>query len=220
VPGLADFDRDGDLDMAVSSWTLGMLHVYPGNGDGTFGARTPWPVGGQGRSLVTGDWNADLAPDVAVQTQSPLQVTVRLGNGNGTFLAPTSYATAGRFFGPESVCDVDADGALDLVTQREVLLGHGDGVFDAALTLVIAADGVGELGGDGLPDVVRTSNGIVEVFAGLGDGTFGERRTYLEPYDPFDTPLPLLGDFDGDGDEDVMLRYDEFGALMRGRRVP
>lgn len=221
VPALADFDGDGDLDLAAASWSSGgVVHLYPGNDDGTFGARTTWATGGQPRTMVAGDWDGDLEPDLAVQTQAPLRVVLLSGNGDGTFQAGVVHSAAGRFLGPSSVCDIDVDGALDLLTDTEVLLGRGDGSFDPALALGLVAEGVFDLGGDGRLDIVRTSFGAVEVFAGVGDGTFSARRIYLEPYDPFSAPLPLLGDFDGDGDGDILLRQGFLSWLTRGRRVP
>jgi hypothetical protein len=224
VPALADFDLDGDLDLAVSSWDGGgRLYLYPGNGNGTFATRSVHPIGGQPRTLVASDWNADAAPDVAVQTQSPLQIVYRGGNGNGTFQAATVHAAAGRFLGPSSACDVDGDGQLDLVTTKEVLLGLGSGAFGAALAFGLDVEGVFDLsGGDGLPDLVRTSFGSLEVFSGAGDGSFpfSARRTYLLPSFGSGPFSPVLGDFDGDGDGDVVVTQSVIGTLHRGLRAP
>ena len=87
---------------------------------------------------------------------------------------------------PESVAiaDLNGDGSLDLVTANRgsddvsVLLGNGDGTFQAAQAFA-AGDGprsvaIADLDGDGVADLV-TANRLsddVSVLLGNGDGTF------------------------------------------------
>ena len=221
VPTLGDFDLDGDLDLAVSTWaSSGKVYLYGGKGDGTLGPPGLYNTGGQPRTLVASDWNADGALDLCVQTQAPLQVVSLPGNGDGSFQLPTTYPAAGRLFGPSSAVDVNGDGHLDLLTQNEVLLGQGNGLFDPALAFGFTADASEDLDGDGRPDLLRTSFGAFELFPGLGDATFGARRLSLWPYEPFSTFESFPGDFDGDGDLDVLLDNDLHALRMRARRVP
>ncbi len=117
-----------------------------------------------------------------------------------------SFAAGG---GPQSVAvaDLDGDSVPDLVTANErsddvsVLLGNGDGSFQAAVSFaagdlplsVASAD----LDGDSVPDLV-TANGIsddVSVLLGNGDGTLQPAAAFLAG----DLPGSLaVADLDGD----------------------
>lgn len=63
-----DFTRDGIPDIAVVSGgypTPGPITVYPGLGNGTFGAGLATPTGGEGGYPYLGDFNGDGTPDFA-----------------------------------------------------------------------------------------------------------------------------------------------------------
>ena len=73
---LADFNRDGNLDIAVILAYPSAALLY-GNGDGTFQNPTAiaeFPDGGQ--SLTAADFNGDGAPDLAVSSFSPAKLAV------------------------------------------------------------------------------------------------------------------------------------------------
>jgi len=61
-----DFDRDGTLDVIVTSPSLNRLDWFRGNGDGTFRGPVPLPTSGQPNDLAVGDYNGDGLPDLAV----------------------------------------------------------------------------------------------------------------------------------------------------------
>ncbi len=95
-----------------------------------------------------------------------------------TVLRPTSILVA----------DLNRDGHGDVVTisardhKISVLLGHGDGSFDAAINYDVGfnqgifdlqkAGIVADLNGDGVPDIATADRYNVNVFIGNGDGTF------------------------------------------------
>jgi hypothetical protein len=122
-----------------------------------------------------GDINGDGNPDLAVANRGsndvPGSVSVLLGNGDGTFQAPLNLAVDS---GPNSVAvgDFNGDGKLDLATANSgsypdfvgtvsVLLGNGDGAFQAARTFGVGAGpysvAVGDFNGDGRPDLATAS---------------------------------------------------------------
>src|ERR1035438_8252277 len=121
--------------------------------------------------LVTGDLNGDGIPDLLVPAQNapPAAASTMyayLGNGDGTFTqkSATALSTPGFIV----LADFNGDGKLDFATSGNLLaLGNGDGPFQTPAPFVpkvlpaTQRDGfdeiaVGDLNGDGWPDLVLT----------------------------------------------------------------
>jgi hypothetical protein len=73
---VADFNRDGNADLLVS--TGGGLYVLLGNGDGTFQAPVEFASGAGTGSVAVGDFNKDGKPDLAVSGMAVGAVSVYL----------------------------------------------------------------------------------------------------------------------------------------------
>jgi hypothetical protein len=141
---VGDFNRDGIPDLAVANFASRNVSVLLGNGDGTFQAAVHYAAGSSPLGLAVGDFNGDGIPDLAIPNYlANGTVSVLLGNGNGTFQAAQQYAAGG---GPFSVAvgDFNRDGIPDLAVVLSgfdmpgnsvaILLGNGDGSFQAAKT--------------------------------------------------------------------------------------
>ncbi|HVT87887.1 MAG TPA: FG-GAP-like repeat-containing protein [Tepidisphaeraceae bacterium] len=108
-PVLADFNHDGNLDLAVKGTTIAF---YLGNGDGTF--QSPLSLaGGSGFYIAAADVNGDNELDL-VANGGGSTVNVFLGNGNGTLQALVTYTVGSSPFGI-AAADLNGDGRLDLV---------------------------------------------------------------------------------------------------------
>jgi len=139
---VGDFNGDNKLDLVLVQPAIpGNVFVLLGNGDGTFQAGVAYSAGDNPWSVVAGDFNRDGKLDLAVSDAylgGP--VNVLLGNGDGTFQAAVPYNIGGQVQ-PEGLAlgDFNGDGNLDLVvttsgrTKVNLLLGNGDGTFQAAL---------------------------------------------------------------------------------------
>lgn len=160
---------------------------------------------------MTGDWNRDGKPDLAVASQSSNQVTVLLGRGDGTFQPPVDYA-AGQ--SPLSICasDLNRDGEPDLVVGLaittgavSILRGVGDGTFVLQSPLEAGGSawrvGCGNWNADGWPDIAVVRPGTLTLLLGGSDGgTFA----------PLNFPLSGVGgltsaDWNGDGKPDLAV---------------
>jgi hypothetical protein len=221
---VGDFNGDGIPDLAVANAASNNVSVLLGNGDGTFQAPRNFPAGSGPRSVAVGDFNGDGILDLAVvgydQYYHHYDETVRvlLGNGDGSFQAPRTF-NAGS--GPLSVAigDFNGDGVQDLAVANwgdpahgvaggvSVLLGNGDGSFQAPLHLSVGTIGqppesvaVGDFNGDGIQDLAVGSSERVSVLLGNGDGTFQNSVNYTGPF--FNNGL-VVADLNGDGVPDL-----------------
>ncbi len=194
APGLAggviveDFDRDGHLDVMVSSVGLtDQLRLFHNNGNGTF---TDWTeragltgiIGGL--NLSHADYNNDGYPDALVlrggwqKSEGRHPNSLLRNSRNGTFEDVTEAAGM-LSFRPRQTgawADFDGDGWLDLFvgnepappTQYPCELYHNnqDGTFtECAARLGLAVLGVckgavwGDYSNDGRPDLFVSRNG-------------------------------------------------------------
>ena len=63
---MADFNQDGNLDVAVPTSFLGRVSVFLGNGDGTLCRIRNIARAGGAASVETADMNNDGIPDIEV----------------------------------------------------------------------------------------------------------------------------------------------------------
>lgn len=209
----ADFNKDGNLDVAVVNTQSDNVTVLLGTGTGTFSAGTNYSVGTSPEALVTGDYNNDGIPDLAVENKKTSDVSVFLGNGNGTFNAQPSVPT-GTF--PVYIVsgDFNGDGKLDMATANSfvagsgvsLMLGNGNGTFQAHKDFALMQPGTAltaaDFNEDGKLDLAVTSMGSqsVGVLLGNGNGTFQAHVDYLIGAGP---AAILSGDINNDGAADL-----------------
>ena len=166
---MADLNRDGLLDLAVSSSRIFQGSVVLGDGMGGFGPRSGFSAGGNPLDIAIADLDADGAPDFVVVNQPSDTVTVYLNTCNclPSNLAPVvSGATATAKQGSPAqsfqvATATDPDGPVDALTAR---------VLEPT---TFAVSGIVNTGGVFTANVAAactTPTGMNDVFIEISDG--------------------------------------------------
>uniref|UniRef100_Q02B46 FG-GAP repeat protein n=1 Tax=Solibacter usitatus (strain Ellin6076) TaxID=234267 RepID=Q02B46_SOLUE len=226
-----DFNGDGKLDFVVyNQASAGGVRFFYGNGDGTFtiDGASYFTAGGVAQVQVA-DLNSDGKPDVVVAAYggndfSQGQLGILLNNGDGTFA--NTQISAPRAYGIV-LGDFNRDGFIDIVVANifadvSYFQGNGNGTFAAAVSIASTAAvngaytiSAGDFNNDGKLDVAvggAVTSGKLSILLGNGDGTFtsGAGSPYALVGLVVDTQV---GDFNGDGNLDVVVRRGSQGTF-------
>ena len=189
----------------------GNVEVLLGNGDGTFQSAVEYRSGGYTANEmamavadVDGDSEARPARGQSMCQQQQLRPLAQWeycwATAMEQFQAAVTYGSGGYEATSVAVGDVNGDGKLDLLVANScvsgsncttgtvgVLLGNGDGTFQAAVAYgsggaYAASVALADVNGDGKPDLLvanpcvgspeNCANGALGVLLGNGDGTF------------------------------------------------
>jgi hypothetical protein len=167
--------------------------------------------------LAAGDLAPAGFPSIAVvspdNTETPLEYA--LGKGNGHFRAWRNNDNVGNAPGFVLLADVYGDGNLDAITTdvggNDLFVASGDGkghLYGGKRLLVggveatfIAA--LGDLNGDGIPDIVGTTDSGIFVILGKGDRKFAKAVTFSSGgQNPYGI---AVGDLNHDGIPDLVV---------------
>jgi hypothetical protein len=182
--GVADFNGDGNPDVAFANGTA--VGVLVASGKGVFTTPQTYPAGTAPTSVSFGDFNSDGITDLIATTLGNFDVL--LGNADGSYQAPVEHNSHGLNAWAGAVADFTGDGIQDFAVAHgsdqvmAIFGGNGDGTFtylgnpDPGLfqNAIVAAD----MNGDGRMDLVIADQDGIGVLIGKGNGSFRSTLQY------------------------------------------
>lgn len=228
--GIGDFDNDGDFDYIVGSgYNSDSIWLYeklgPGNQFASPVEVGSWDEGILPMDIAVADFNGDGNLDFILTKYYSSNCELYIGDGKFGFTRSVITGSAPNYSVGADAADFNNDGNVDFIVATYmphesesfnyfyVNLGHGDGTFE---TIKFASDedttysgiAAGDFDGDGIVDFVATDRHIIDIYLGVGDGSFdyGDRISddgvySVAPVDNYD--------FNGDGNQDIVIgRYD------------
>jgi FG-GAP-like repeat len=240
---IADFDRDGDPDLATAD-DGDHVSVFRGSGDGAFRAPRSYPTGAPFSSgIAAADFDGDGILDLVTANsligrgRSDRTVSVLSGMKGGSFAVPVVYEVAGYQPILPVVADLDGDGNRDVVTPNgypsydvSALIDDAAGALSPSVEYetgpnphtVVAAD----FDGDGHLDLAAWNSGVqggpvgqgLSMLFGVGDGTFGQHVDHVTVEPGVD--LGSAADLDGDGRIDLIVTGGNSLILLYNTMAP
>jgi hypothetical protein len=227
IAGAGDLSHDGNADLLVRDRRSGDSYVLPGTGRGTFSH----PLGPISRfagasEVALGQVSGSRALDVVALDGGRVEAWIN----SGGFNLGRPIDTRADLSGANRILvagDWDRDGYGDVVTRQSstgslVLWrgdGHGhltrDGVLATGFAQVGKLTAVGDMTGDGFPDLVgQPRRGALMVYP--GKGTAGFKKPY-PVYGALKGVTPIgVGRWDGDGAPDSLLRRGGTLTVLHG----
>jgi hypothetical protein len=227
-----DFNGDGKPDLLLAGIFAGgsaNVDVFLGNGNGTF--QSPVRSSLQINNYFTfaiADFDGDGILDlVGTEFESQFAPSVPIefhGKGDGSFSTKGSVG-----FGSSVIqmfaADFNGDGKLDLLElscsnflnpfcEVDMVLNGGNLIVQP-LSVTTDFLTIGDFNHDGRLDIMVGDGGVGQgnvnsVYLGNGDGSFTFASSFTSP-DPASSAL--TGDFNGDGNSDVVLTYGQIGSI-------
>jgi hypothetical protein len=227
TPRVGDFNGDGKDDIVTfTQGTTADVWVALSNGAG-FAASSKWNASfaPAGYTPQVGDFNGDGKDDIISFSQgSTGDVWVSLSTGAGFSAAVKWHG----WFAPDGEIpmagDFNGDGKDDIVSFTQngtgdvyVALSSGVGFVAAAVwhgwfSPAGETPGVGDFNNDGKDDIVTfTQGGTADVYVAFSNGAeFGDSSVWNGSFAPAGQ-IPRVGDFNGDGQDDI-ARFTQGGT--------
>jgi hypothetical protein len=219
---IADLDGDGRPEVISANYLSGSFSVFQNtttNGQLRFASKVDFTTGLGPRGIAVADMNGDGKVDLAIvdELSNTLQIFPNTSvNGQISFSAAATYATGSNPYGV-AAGDLDGDGKPDIAVanyQSYTLSVYRNTGSGSAFSLAPKTDYpggfyptgvcIGDLNGDGKPDVVMVSSNtdLYQNTSTTGTITL-TANVYLDAVQFAD--LGVLADLDLDGKSDLAL---------------
>ena len=215
----ADFNKDGNLDLAFTDKVVPQVFIVLGDGTGAFGPEVGFSTLGPASSITTGDFNNDKNLDLALSVPSRNSIVVLFSAGNGTFAAPLElHAGPSPFQAPLGVVagDFDRDGTPDLMSIAvgsnvvSFIKSNGNGTFGPYTFAGVVRDDpfmivTDDFNSDGKLDIATANFDFFGITVDLGTGTGTLQNTFELPTNP--AIVLTTGDFNQDSFPDIAFLH-------------
>ncbi len=164
----ADFNNDGNKDLALSNNGGHNVAVFMGLGTGFFAPVVTYTVGTWPKGITTADYNNDGNMDLAASVNGADSVSVLMGSPTGTFSAAIRYKVG---YGPQSIksADMNGDGFMDILVActntnniYTSVLMNNNGSFLPAVNYNVSPKpvdlAVADFNGDSYPDFASAND--------------------------------------------------------------
>ncbi|HEY4798822.1 MAG TPA: FG-GAP-like repeat-containing protein, partial [Bacteroidia bacterium] len=222
---IGDVDGDGMSDIVVTNsnyWTMSVLKNTSTGGAISFAPKSDYATGSNPQGIALGDLDGDGKSDIVTANYSSNSISVFQNNstcGTISLALPLSFST-GVNPGSVVIGDINADGKPDLTISNEGVGANTISVFSNTSTsgnisLASKVDfatgafpvvSIGDLDGDGKPDLATACSGINAVSTlknnGVGGSiSFAAKTDFTTSTGP---GFVSIGDLDGDGKADLV----------------
>jgi hypothetical protein len=192
---VADFNHDGNADLAVVNTQTPFIGIFLGDGRGGFRAAAGSPVRTESsphpHGVVAADFTGRGAIDLMTDSWGHNQIEMLTGNGRGGFSPGALFDVGKRPYQRLRAADLNGDGVPDIVTTNldgdsvTILLGDGHGGFRQAPGSPFQTApapwevSIADVNRDGKPDLAiipydrdaKTRGGAANVTVLSGDGS-------------------------------------------------
>lgn len=232
---LADMDKDGKLEIIVSNEGANTVSVYKNTitplGGISYNSKMDFPAGSAPRGIAAEDIDGDGMPDIVTTNYGGNNFSVLRNTSSGGTISLDPKVDFATGTGPQSirVADLDADGANDVIITNNVsgtLSVFKNTSSNATVSFATGMDAItgtgplnmaiGDIDGDGTPDLAVTNNGSNTISVFKNTSTFG--AISLSPkvdFTALSNPIGIVaGDFDGDSKPELGATNDNNFCIL------
>ena len=210
----ADFNRDGEIDLAIGSTQSNTVTILYGNGN-SLGNEASITSGQGVRGLTVLDFNGDGWMDIATANRIASNIALFANDGMGGF-EDAQFLDVETCEGETSIgaADMNSDGLMDLVVacyssnSVMVLISEGNGIFYETSVQSVGSEpwmlALGDIDNDGTTDIAtaNSGNGTASILLNDGNGNIGTAFNY----NVGEFPIAIdLGDLNGDDLLDLVV---------------
>lgn len=227
---IGDLDGDGRPEIAVAnngSLSMSILRNTSTVGSISFASKVDFAAGDHPYSIAIGDVNGDGKPDLAVSNYVSNTVSVFRNMSSPGSISGSSFAAKVDFTtgtNPTGITlgDIDGDGKLDVAVANEVsatvsvfrnISTSGSIAFSSKVDFATGSTpeliALGDVDGDGKPDIAVANNGGASVSVlkntstsgSITSDSFAPKVNFTTGNGPFGV---AIGDIDGDGKPELV----------------